>query len=1712
MTRALGLLTLILAGVAVPCFAVPPNLNVYVRKASDLSAIDSANVAVVSFGPNGPDASSSVCTTGLDGLCAVRCAVGKVCEVFATKQGFLPTLTGQMNDPAHKHVNADGTLVPDRVTLSTTPTVNIFLDDRDTTRVSKLGEIDLTLQNPTGAVVFGDVRPNSAASDVSLAYGISDVPTSLKIFNVPYAPLNSYKVGAFDPAGNGNKGVGIDRVVDVDINAANSPPNAPPSYTLNFTNGMPPSQVQNQTQQASGNGLSVDGMLIDGSDHVTPIAGIGINFTYVRSGDSYCYNCFDNRWVNTDQNGRFQLYGLQPNTRYYTTLNSGCNWQTNICYQGSQSAITNWSGSGVATNTALGTNDFAYGSTSTVVTLKLEMPHASGGTNHIAVLVHDQFGNALPQSGVNLGPDQRSWETSGVCTTPGGGNWQTNPGLANLNQQATTGYALLSGLPFGNYQLNIWTQFSQNQGTSFNAGTQPPPSGSSDPRSQYESTQGDIWGGSNPSCSGPGNSCLCPSGNWRLSLESSGHHLKVYSSSGTVLYDLGSVDAGNVPVLVATVTVPTANTGLVKGTLTFPSGPPYPDLTNDPINITIQPQCTSMSCSGQGGYAAIARPLTQNTFDYQIHVSSGYTYYMNVNSGYWGQVREGGGDNQVDLTSTGTVVVNMKFAPSGRVMGKLLKPDGSIFTPTNSGQNNVQPNISADGNNSYGWSQINPDGTYLIGGLLPNQYPLHVKAWTSGTGTFNYTDASPMPNVTVTANQDAYKDINLVKGVSVRIITSTLLPKLPPMTVSDCSQPEGTVKSDCPPEDFVVKAAPAGTVFDVDKLSSFVLKGGGGDDNTAFRFLPATTLANRQNLSGRICSNSNLVGPAFCVNQLPSPSNFDMYLTRKGGMDPTSGIRPYFTVLSSTRNVVVDDGHANSSYFWGSSTLTTRAVDFAPTMADMSGHAGARLTGNVAGNSIFLKSEFLSLGGNFDNFLKYIPLLALYDSNNAFKAVGSVIPNPACFNNTTPYGGGTPTVDAALNMAIANGDWSEFQSLFFGASSPCGGANSWGFDIRGLEAYKSYTAVLTTPNYPPYQFSVTMGADGSTNALGTIDLDAVVGLGGTINGLVVDATAAHNPIPNATVTVAAPGSKQKTFTTDASSGTFSAVGLADGNYTLAASAQGYALQAQSQAISKGNTVSVRLVLPAADAHIAGTVYAQKIPYVKLQSDALILARLEEGTTYQGDLALYKTYTSSIGVYQLDGLQSGRVYRVYVKAPSKMIMNATTMTIVGTVGGMDFTPTPKPLDVEVYGLPNGICASGTCLGTYDFTILNPSDFDSSSAKVYYGAAPYNYAVYTGTDVTNNFQNLPNNQVLLQIPLGVLDQTKDYVLHLQAYSILDRTKLVTKEITFGVSRSAGAELSIDDAILGDDTKDDRGHSANDALLDYTGTNGSAVTIPAGSLIPISSAAVPTLSFSAVAAAASTQAATVGNNAAFASPVYQIQLASANYGTDRGIDITLAYDKTTSNPSDLAVYHQDPQTGKFENLMDKGFAQTIDPVKSTITIKKLKSLASVLRAPAHLKAQATAHGLAPSAVLRPAGLRPDDVGVFGVLKPSVVSAGYTGGSIKLYNFPNPFSLDAKTRNIRTGASAGTAVTTNGTIIKIEVPPGVVGGHGTIRIYNLAGQMVREIDLGDNITGGNYYYSGWDGKNKNGADVANGVYYGILHLPGVKAGDGTFKMTVIK
>jgi len=111
-----------------------------------------------------------------------------------------------------------------------------------------------------------------------------------------------------------------------------------------------------------------------------------------------------------------------------------------------------------------------------------------------------------------------------------------------------------------------------------------------------------------------------------------------------------------------------------------------------------------------------------------------------------------------------------------------------------------------------------------------------------------------------------------------------------------------------------------------------------------------------------------------------------------------------------------------------------------------------------------------------------------------------------------------------------------------------------------------------------------------------------------------------------------------------------------------------------------------------------------------------------------------------------------------------------------------------------------------------------------------------------------------------------------------------------------------------------------------------------------------------------------------------------------------------------------------------------------------------------------------------------------------------------IEVFNFPNPFDLQPKTKTLNRGGST-TSLATDGTIIRYTIP-GSKAGRASLEIFDITGNKVRGIDLGAPATA-TYHYVAWDGKNDAGNKVASGVYMGVLKVGSEKK---IWKMAVIK
>ncbi|MDO8805215.1 MAG: carboxypeptidase regulatory-like domain-containing protein [Elusimicrobiota bacterium] len=1607
--------------------AVAPNLTVHIKNQAG-AGVPGTQVIAVEFGMNGPSTYTVIGTADSLGDAKVYVSTGHSYNLYYSSHGFSPSISDQFNNPEYD---------PNRYVFATGNNV-YFSTFTLTTGLANVGRLVQEFTGAsTGTVLFGGVYNMTSQMQGGSGLVLTSVVSgsgTLVVDNVPFAPANTYNVGLYDP--QLNKGIGRNVMSNLGNGSAEFPGASALAYTsaggamLNFNQSIPPARVENTSQQGGGAaaGASVEGMLI--STNSTPIGRMGIGVTACLGNQWY-------GWANVDENGRFQLYGLTPGVTYYLQAMGGCTWNQSgpgACYAPFSSP--NYTAPDIcqANNSLATANDIVYVSSDVMyhsVTL-LQMPPSTG---QIRAYVRSTSGFPIPNAGVNINPDGSWWpKVSTSCQSNNSINnidYYGNQGFSNAYAvTSATGYAVLDGLPSGNYTLNFWTPFS--------SGNPPPYNGNGDDFTAFgNGPWGENWWQAH--CYGTGVN------DYRVNIDTDpatnlGQTMHVYNSSGT---ELGLSSITYIAATGSNVS------GEVKGTVRFPG---IVDLRNNPITMTLYPQG-----AGTGNFTALTSSGADH-YDYSVKVASGIAYYLSVGAAGWGRVTTGGGSNLISLVSTNTATVDMSFVSAGTLTGTVYKPDGTVFAPA-TGQ---YLSINASNRSGGSVTQLQKDGTFVINNAVPGLTNMLIT--TGGSGSFNYILPVPRPSVTVVAGSTITLALNLVKSnyVSARFGISQLPDR---QIIMNGSSPALT---------FKVIPLPAGTVLKGEVISKILT----GKAQEQIRIHYSSVTASE---GGPCGINWSTAG--FCASGLPSPSVYDFYLMRASDFKPSGNSSssppyPHYTLISSAKGIIVDDAHSTSTVRLAANVQTsTKGVSVRLTPAtDLSARGNATLSGTVSAVNIYRLTDYQAVAGEFGKFDRGLPIVSLYDANGGFAAAGVVVIPP----------GYVATYYPQLKTAFAQ-SYEAFKALL-------DGAGVYRYEIRGLAPSACYTAVVTSPNYPSYQTRVCMGLNASTTTM-SVNLDTAVGAGATLQGVVTSTNAVK--LANAEVGISGEGIEDKSVVTD-SSGAYKFEGLSAGTVKIKVALSGYASGEADTDLTGSNASTQNFQLTAAAGSITGTVYSQKLPFSKVQPGALILAYND---TYNGNnpakpLPLIKTKTGADGTYKLEGLIPGDTYKIFLKFKGKFKLNQSTTAIAGNISGLDFMLLGKPMHVEIFIKKIG----DDTTGTFEFVVRNPQNFKVGEAK--WSAYPYNPLTATALGL----EKLSSGEMHGSIPASSL--TPGIIYALQANATSYSNKNITKELFFGKRYRGNSTQHIDDAILGDDSDDGFGRKSNEAPMDMSGDDASALSFPAGAMLPVSSAAIPTCTFKGEGkddAAVADKVAALGADA-FAGNLYTVALSSVSINEDKGFDLTLAYDKSTADLTDLAVAGYNDATGKWDTV--QGVA-TINPVKGTVKVK-LKKLASVLSERSGTSTQSFSAFNGHEYLVRPLTTGGgSSYGTYAVIRPSVAGIALSGVKLKVFNYPNPFNL--KDKAITNSGGAALPGSTYGTVIHVEVPAGN-GGPGHVRIYTLAGELVRDIAV--DFTSGVYNYVIWNGKNKGGQEVANGVYYGVVEMTGKSPDrkDATFKMAVIK
>lgn len=782
-----------------------------------------------------------------------------------------------------------------------------------------------------------------------------------------------------------------------------------------------------------------------------------------------------------------------------------------------------------------------------------------------------------------------------------------------------------------------------------------------------------------------------------------------------------------------------------------------------------------------------------------------------------------------------------------------------------------------------------------------------------------------------------------------------------------------------------------------------------------------------------------------------APGRYDFYLRYLEEFGPAedgvSSPYPFCVLLGAAKNVFVSLDSQRS----GDPSAVVIPIPGTPMQL-----AGVR--GQLTGRSPFSANDLMLYGQGIFTLLDRAPLVALLGPTGELKALAQAVPP------------NQSSVLWAWQQAALSGDPARLRALM--ARFPLA------YRLMGVPA-GTYTATLVSPSLPP--LARLLQVSGVTTW--DIALDRDLSQGGQIEGRVLDAVSGQ-PVAEAWVTLNN-RMEDRTARTDAN-GHYSFEGLIRGISTLMISKSGYALGGAKQSVLEG-TVAVETRLVPATGSFAGKVLLQTLPFPVTAPGVKVAAYddTQNGQDPTGFLPLYTAVTDATGQYTLPGIREGHTYKIAALVSGKAVIPLSRVGGKDPVAGVDLFLRDAIPPVTIRAQPQ----KGQLVMT--ITTFKPLK-----------TAPLIEAQHNTLSTTVTGENIWS-AALAQFPVG-----QDIPIKVT----LDDGGPTPYTVSGTVNSEELARTQrplIQEIVMGGTIDVNPDHN------DFSG-----VEIPAGGLTQVAASAAERIARQPLGGALESrpqlrvmkisrqQPSVLASlpSQRVASDALEIDLANAQI--NRPLILTVKYDQErVQDPNSLTIgqYHEPTKTWRLV----PGPA-TVDPFQGTVSIE----LPSVTDA-AEVGGGRSAMPLAGTAFFTGTEFRArSDTtathrGLFAVFQGvPPTNIGYVGPSFNSYNFPNPFSLKSKTLTLKDGGAAGSTLTTEGTLIRYEVPA-ALSGDVDFAIYTVSGELVRELHEG-NRAGGFIYYTPWDGKNASGSEVSSGVYFAVAKVNHQKA--AVFKMAVLK
>jgi len=1125
---------------------------------------------------------------------------------------------------------------------------------------------------------------------------------------------------------------------------------------------------------------------------------------------------------------------------------------------------------------------------------------------------------------------------------------------------------------------------------------------------------------------------------------------RVYNSSGSVVESV--VDNGNISV---NIEIAFSSGCTITGALYYPSTD-IPTKSNIVVIAhPIDPQTrnwTEWNGQDTAFYASQNEMVTsEGKLVYAIHASTG-TYFVEIRSTDWVPARMY--NFEVSLKETGAqwTLPDINMVKAGKLEGKVKLPDGSYFQAKEGNGYSELASIELRGQDvEFGMhSEINPwngDPTRFTFDAVPSG---KYSLWVEvKRRTFDNTS----PNNDGTA----LYPLAIINNVRVYAGQATSLEA----QIKDgiLCEPIAPIPPDRPEVDYSSRSQDGTGFYGIVGFpSEITLKG--------------AMLQALMNNKGKLDDiyvpmlNYNPSTKSWQTNRLfAGKYNFYMVFMRmfgagesKDGMDvPANNPDEYMTIISRAENVIVkaDDLMTGATFQirMGAGTMGSGIV-----------------TGRMKGLKFLTADDGETIKGDMDEFMNYIPTAMLYDMDGNLRAYSAARP----LNDIEELMKWDSTINSGNAAAINN----MINSDEPGVSSPVH------YYIDSVPLGK-YVLVCETRNYPPVTKVITIST-GTTTI--DIDFDTQAPLGVTLGGRVVDENG--NAISEANVLLAHRLVSKKVLTD--SDGAFSVPGLPSGAYRIDVNKSGYSIGGTKVSLGITNVDNVEVTLKAAGASITGKIYVResKLARKSIYTGAKVVAYNESENVANPTeyLPCIATKTENDGSYKIPDIILNNTYYVYAFVPERPVYYKRVYVSSATMENVNFDiqPSTPTLRVVMKRTENPYI--------FRFIIESPRPL-ISVPECYYSPG-------TTFDSTRRIRALPTpgakNTYSLEVEIP--ENSDDEYYTLQINGRYGMSEYMKEEINFSQKFLARAKKEVADELA----------EGGSILIDDERADNTEVKLDAGSLtseemssLPIGGflTALPNFKMSKTGQNISLLMDTAMNQVA-ASDVYEIGLDKAQ--VNKPFDVTINYDRkkvSDSELEDLKVYRFNQSTGLWELIPG---VNTVDPLTGTIAVEtdQLQSTTPQQSAPrAIVKNGVFTINKAAST---------SQSGAFAVFKqdPNTQKI-YSGSEFNVLCFPNPFNLKSKAVTLQ-DVTASPAQSVTGTMIKYNLPSDKTGSL-KFYIYNLAGELVRELNEGSR-TGGYYYYTEWDGKNDSGEECASGVYLLLAKLDGKKLNSKPLKIAILK